>query len=113
MGHGRAFGGGAGFGPVAGSGRIEVEGDGARPRREEMLLAIALVCAAISARIVLNSAGSPWEIAPSFALAASSFAWVSSNLTPKVASMPFTFVRVGRCGRSLARSERRGLRNRQ
>jgi len=39
-----------------------------------MLLAIALVCAVISAPIVLNSAGSRWEIASSFVLAASSFA---------------------------------------
>ena len=34
-------------------------GDGARPRREAMLLAIALVCAAISAPIVLNSVDKP------------------------------------------------------
>ena len=58
-----------------------------------MLLAIALVCAAISASIVLNSAGSRWEIASSFVLAASSFALFPSNFTPKV--------------------ERRELRNRQ
>jgi hypothetical protein len=50
-----------------------------------MLLVIALVCAAISAPIVLNSAGSRWEIASSFAL-------VSSNFIPKVTSMPLTFV---------------------
>ena len=57
-----------------------------------MPLAIALVCAAISAPIVLNSAGSRWEIASSFVLAASSLALVSSNFTPKVASMPLTYV---------------------
>ena len=34
-------------------------GDGARPRREAMLLVIALVCAAISAPIVLNSVDKP------------------------------------------------------
>jgi len=56
-----------------------------------MLLVIALACAAISAPIVLNSVGSRWEITSSFVLAASSFALVSSNFTPKVASMPFTF----------------------
>ena len=67
-------------------------GAGARPRREAMLLVIALVCAAISAPIVLSSAGSRWEIASSFVLAASSFALVSSNFTPKVASMSLTFV---------------------
>ena len=33
----------------------------ARPRREAMLLVIALACAAISAPIVLNSAGSRWD----------------------------------------------------
>jgi hypothetical protein len=44
-----------------------------------MLLVIALVCAVISAPIVFNSAGSRWEIASSFVLAASSFALVSSN----------------------------------
>jgi hypothetical protein len=49
-----------------------------------MLLVIALACAAISAPIVLNSAGSRWEIASSFVLAASSLALVSSNFTPKV-----------------------------
>ena len=82
MGHGRAFGGGVSFGPVAGSGKREVGGDGARPRREAMLLVIALVCAAISAPIVLNSDDSRWETASSFVLAPSSFALVSSNLTP-------------------------------
>jgi hypothetical protein len=57
-----------------------------------MLLVIALVCAAISAPIVLNSADSRWEIASSLVLAPSSFALVSSNFAPKVASIPFTFV---------------------
>jgi hypothetical protein len=55
-------------------------------------LVTALVCAAISAPIVLNSAASRWEIASSLVFAASSFALVSSNFTPKLASMPFTFV---------------------
>jgi hypothetical protein len=89
-----------------------VGGDGARPRREAMLLVIALACAAISATIVLNSAGSRWEITSSCVLAASSFALISSNFTPKVASMPFTFV-ASWSMRALARSERRELRNRQ
>jgi len=69
-----------------------VGGDGARLRREAMLLVIALVCAAISTPIVLNSVDSRWEIASSFVLAPSSFALVSSNFTPKVASMPFTLL---------------------
>jgi len=69
-----------------------VGGDGGRPRREAMILVIARVCVAISAPIILNSAGSRWEIASSFVLAALSFALISSNFTPKVASMSFTFV---------------------
>ena len=56
-----------------------------------MLLAIALVCAAISAPMVLNSAGSRWEIASSLVFMASSLALVSSNFTAKTTSMPFTF----------------------
>src|SRR5262249_42138340 len=91
VGYGLAFG-VAGFGPGAGSGSREVGGDGARPRREAMLLVTALVCAVISAPIVLNSAASRWEIASSLVFVASSFALVSSNFTPKLASMPFTFV---------------------
>jgi hypothetical protein len=51
---------------------------------------LALVCAAISAPMVLNSAGSRWEIASSSVFMASSLALVSSNFTAK-ASMPFTF----------------------
>jgi hypothetical protein len=57
-----------------------VGGDGARPRREAMLLVIALACAVISAPIVLNLAGSRWETTSSFVLAASSFALVSFEL---------------------------------
>ena len=62
-------------------------GDGGRPRREAMILAIARVCVAISALDHFElGRGSRSEIASSFVLAASSFALISSNFTPKVAS---------------------------
>ena len=68
-------------------------GDGGRPRREAMILVIARVCVAISALDHFElGRGSRSEIASSFVLAASSFALISSNFTPKVASMSFTFV---------------------
>jgi hypothetical protein len=77
--HGRLRGDGAGFGAGTGSGCTGVADDGTAA------LAIALICAAILASIVLSWAATCWEIPSSFLLA-------SSNLTPEVTLLPSTFM---------------------